>query len=98
MDVAKELVSGKLEIPENSLKDLKNEEGVVIDIEGRKVGAYKDNKGEVYLVDTTCSHLGCELKWNDAEKSWDCPCHGSRFTYTGEVIQGPAVKNLQRLN
>ncbi|HOQ16892.1 MAG TPA: FAD-dependent oxidoreductase [Defluviitaleaceae bacterium] len=98
LDVAKELVSGKLEIPENSLKDLKNEEGVVIDIEGRKVGAYKDNKGEVYLVDTTCSHLGCELKWNDAEKSWDCPCHGSRFTYTGEVIQGPAVKNLQRLN
>ena len=98
LDVAQELISGKLEVPENTLKDLKEEQGVIIDIEGRKIGAYKDSKGEIYLVDTTCSHLGCELKWNNAEKSWDCPCHGSRFTYTGEVIDGPAIKALKRLN
>lgn len=97
LDVAQEFVSGKLEDPENTLKELKKEEGITIEIEGRKIGVYKDKNEEIYLVDKTCSHLGCELKWNDAEKSWDCPCHGSRFTYTGEVIEGPAVNSLKRL-
>lgn len=96
-DVAQEFLTGKLSIPQDTLKDLKEEEGIVIEIEGRRIGAYKDKNQEIYLVDTTCSHLGCELSWNDAEKTWDCPCHGSRFTYTGEVIEGPAVKSLQRL-
>lgn len=96
-DVAKELISGKLDIPRDTLNDIKEEEGTTIEIGGRRIGAYKDKNGKVYLVDTTCTHLGCELKWNDAEKSWDCPCHGSRFTYTGEVLDGPAVKPLQRL-
>jgi len=96
-DVAKELISGKLEIPEDTLRDLKEEEGSAIEIEGRRIGAYKDDKDEIHLVDPTCSHMGCELKWNDAEKTWDCPCHGSRFTYTGEVIEGPAVNSLKRI-
>ena len=47
------------------------------------------------MVDTTCTHLGCELSWNDAEKSWDCPCHGSRFTYEGEIVEGPAINKIQ---
>jgi len=41
---------------------------------------------ELHIVDITCTHLGCELKWNSAEKSWDCPCHGLRFTFEGDII------------
>ncbi|EPY2283359.1 FAD-dependent oxidoreductase [Clostridium sporogenes] len=93
IDVAKELVKGKLQGAPNTL-DLNNDEGKVVTIDGRKYGAYKDNTGNIHLVDNTCTHLGCELKWNDAEKSWDCPCHGSRFSYEGDIIEGPAVHKL----
>lgn len=59
------------------------------------MGVYRDEKGQLHTVDTTCTHMGCELKWNDAEKSWDCPCHGSRFNYEGEIVEGPAINDLQ---
>src|SRR5690606_35000629 len=82
-------------IPKKSLKELAHGEGAVIDIKGERKGAYKDENGEIYIVDTTCTHIGCELVWNDGERTWDCPCHGSRFSYTGEVIEGPAEKPLR---
>ena len=49
---------------------------------------------ELHIVNTTCTHMGCELNWNSAESSWDCPCHGSRFSYEGEILEGPAIKAL----
>jgi len=48
--------------------------------------------GMIHAMSLTCTHMGCSLKWNPAETSWDCPCHGSRFTRTGEVIEGPAIQ------
>ncbi|WP_251859670.1 FAD-dependent oxidoreductase [Clostridium sp. Marseille-Q2269] len=93
IDVAKELIKGKLGSAPNNVH-LNNDEGKVVTIQGRKYGAYKDNMGTIHLVDNTCTHLGCELKWNDAEKSWDCPCHGSRFSYEGDIIEGPAINKL----
>jgi Rieske Fe-S protein len=65
---------------------------------GKRAGAYRDEEGKLYLVDTSCTHLGCETEWNHAEKTWDCPCHGSRYSISGDVIEGPAVKPLTNLS
>ncbi|MGI6065750.1 MAG: FAD-dependent oxidoreductase [Bacillota bacterium] len=96
LNVAEQLVKGKLSsLPEDI--DIKPGEGKVIEANGQRAGAYRDEKGTLHLVDTTCTHLGCELSWNSAERSWDCPCHGSRFTYEGEIIEGPTVKPLKKI-
>ena len=95
-NVVSHLIIGKLEIPQKSIHHLANDEGAVIDIDGHRKGAYKDKEGMLHIVDTTCTHMGCEVKWNNGERSWDCPCHGSRFSYTGEVLEGPAEKPLQK--
>lgn len=92
-NVAEKLIEGKLSpIP----KDISIDpgEGKVIKIDGHRAGAYRDGKGELHIVDTTCTHMGCELNWNAAESSWDCPCHGSRFSADGKVIEGPAIRDL----
>jgi Rieske Fe-S protein len=93
LDVAKELLIGKIKFGENKI-DIKCGEGKVIKLQGEKYGVYKDEKEKLHIVDITCTHVGCELKWNDAEKSWDCPCHGSRFTYDGDILEGPATHKL----
>jgi len=69
-------------------------EGRIVKYDGDIVGAYKDETGEVFTIIPKCPHLGCRLKFNQAEKTWDCPCHASRFTYKGEIIDSPAVKKL----
>lgn len=92
-DVAANLVSGKLKPVVHDIS-IGNGEAAHVELEGQKMGVFRDEKGQLHTVDTTCPHMGCELKWNDAERSWDCPCHGSRFTYEGEIINGPAVHEL----
>lgn len=88
------LVLKKFELPEREQASLKNEEGKIIEIEGEKVGAYKDKEGRIYTIVPKCAHLGCELSWNNLDKTWDCPCHGSRYDYTGKMLYGPTVKDL----
>lgn len=95
--VAKELVTGKLKRPSKTVEDLAKDEGSLVKVGKKKAGGYRDEYGQVHLVDTACTHMGCDVKWNDAERSWDCPCHGSRFSYTGEVLNGPAVKPLKKI-
>lgn len=94
LKVAEHLIDGKIS-PLPDKIELNLGEAKVVKIKGERIGAYKDEEGKIHLVNTTCTHMGCELNWNAAEKSWDCPCHGSRFTYTGEIIEGPAVKPLR---
>jgi len=93
LNIAKELAEGKLSrVPDNV--ETKPGEGKIIEADGQKTGAYRDEQGTLHLSNITCTHMGCELNWNSAEKSWDCPCHGSRFSYEGEIIEGPAVSPL----
>ncbi|WP_085508601.1 FAD-dependent oxidoreductase [Thalassobacillus devorans] len=98
-DVAKEFVKGKLPTKDKKeLRDLRFDEGAIVKVDGKRAGAYKDKSGKVSLVDTTCTHMGCDLAWNNSERSWDCPCHGSRFTVEGNVIEGPATKPLEKIS
>ena len=94
-EVATSWTVEKLKIPEEKLQDIKKGEGGLIEFEDKKVGAYRDEGGKVYLVKPVCSHLGCELTWNNLEKTWDCPCHGSRFNYKGKSIYDPSIKDLE---
>src|ERR671910_1948400 len=80
----------------SSLENLKERQGIVL--EEKKMAAYKDHKGQLHTYSAICTHLGCIVTWNNLEKSFDCPCHGSRFSPTGKVINGPAntaLKNEQ---
>ena len=81
----------------NSLAALGRNEGKILELNGRKVAAYRDAGGKFSLCSPVCTHLKCIVGWNDAERTWDCPCHGSRFKPTGEVISGPAEEALEKL-
>ncbi|GIN88581.1 (2Fe-2S)-binding protein [Heyndrickxia sporothermodurans] len=98
LDVAKHLIEGKLEYPLRDVRDLQNDEGSVVNVNGKRAGAYRDEEGKLFVVDTTCTHLGCEIEWNSGDRTWDCPCHGSRFSIVGDVIEGPAESPLEKIN
>src|SRR5699024_3481419 len=94
-NVVGHLIKGKIAVTSKKPEDLTNDEGAVITINGHRKGAYKDTDRKLYIVDTTCTLVGCVVEWNSGERTWDCPCHVSRFSYKGEVIEGPAEKPLQ---
>jgi Rieske Fe-S protein len=98
----KEFLGGWLQYMKNSpkhadkimLSDIKPGQAKIIEMEKEKFGAYRDADNALHIVSATCTHLGCVIRWNNDEKSWDCPCHGSRFTPEGKVLNGPAIKDL----
>jgi Rieske Fe-S protein len=71
-------------------------EGKVVEFDGQKVGVYRDGEGRVTTLDPTCMHMACTVAWNNAEETWDCPCHGSRYDAGGRVIESPTVRDLKR--
>ena len=77
--------------------DVKSGEGKIVLAGGRKVAVHRDDGGALHAVSPVCTHMKCDVGWNAAEKTWDCPCHGSRFGIDGDVINGPATKNLERI-
>lgn len=73
-------------------------EARVVKYEGHTLALYKDEDGIVHTVNSACTHIKCTVAWNSAEKSWDCPCHGSRFSPDGEMLTAPARKDLEVIN
>lgn len=82
----------------DSVEAVQRGEGRILSLNGRKVAAYRSDEGKVTLCSPVCTHLQCVVAWNNAERTWDCPCHGSRFKPTGEVISGPAEEPLPPLD
>lgn len=77
------------------LDEVQPGEGRLIKTGGKKLAVYRDEQGKVTVLSATCTHLGCDVHWNDAERTWDCACHGSRFRLDGSVVEGPAIKPLK---
>ncbi len=80
------------------LGEIAHGEAKVVKYEGNSIALYKDEKGGLHAVNPACSHINCIVGWNSAEKTWDCPCHGSRFSMDGEVLTAPARKDLEKIN
>jgi glycine/D-amino acid oxidase-like deaminating enzyme/nitrite reductase/ring-hydroxylating ferredoxin subunit len=97
-DVVKHFVADRIIADVNELGEIPSGEGRIIQMDGEKLAVARDEAGELHAVSPVCTHLKCFVKWNGSEKSWDCPCHGSRYDMKGEVLTGPAVKNLDKKN
>jgi len=92
--IEKVLPKEKLNDPE----ELKNGESKIITDNTKTIAVFKDENGEIHAVNPSCTHLNCTVAWNTAEKTWECPCHGSRFNEDGEMVTAPARKDLQKIN
>ena len=77
-----------------SLRELGRGKGQILELKGKRVAAWRSDAGTVTLLSPICTHMGCVVDWNDAESTWDCPCHGSRFKPNGDVLAGPAESPL----
>jgi glycine/D-amino acid oxidase-like deaminating enzyme/nitrite reductase/ring-hydroxylating ferredoxin subunit len=95
LDVGKRFVADRIRTwRPRPVEELAPGEGDIVGLDGDPVAAFRDDDGTLHAVAASCTHLGCRLAFNTAERSWDCPCHGSRFDVDGHVLQGPAIKDL----
>jgi glycine/D-amino acid oxidase-like deaminating enzyme/nitrite reductase/ring-hydroxylating ferredoxin subunit len=80
---------------EEAAEKIKSGEGALVREGAKKIAAYRDDDGTLHKFSAVCPHLGCVVHWDGAEKTWDCPCHGSRFDALGRVLNGPAISDLE---
>jgi len=97
-EVAGHLVGGYMARKPHSFAKLAPGEAAILKIDDDNVACYRDGDGRLHAVSAVCTHMGCIVGWNETDRSWDCPCHGSRFDLDGEVIHGPAVTALAPAN
>ncbi|MCF1592039.1 Rieske 2Fe-2S domain-containing protein [Streptomyces muensis] len=99
-DVARHFVGDRLQhLPgpsAGSVDDIAPGDGAIVHVAGKRCAVHRDEGGTVHAVSAKCTHLGCLVAFNRAERTWECPCHGSRFDPDGRVVQGPAVRPLER--
>lgn len=98
-DVVRHFVADRLSTEAlDSFADLGKEEGRVVKYQERQVAIYKDEKGKITALHPVCPHAGCIVQWNRAEKSWDCPCHGARYSTEGTLLTGPSTSGLKKID
>ena len=93
----KHFIQGRVQKPTRSINDLRPGEGAIVELNGKKVAACKNEQQQVTTLSPICTHLGCVVGWNSSDKTWDCPCHGSRYNADGTVKRGPAKKSLKKI-
>jgi Rieske Fe-S protein len=91
---AAHLIGGYVRRKPHDLASVGAGEGAVLKVDGHNVAAYRDEAGTLHACSAVCTHMGCIVGWNETDRTWDCPCHGSRFALDGSVIHGPAVSPL----
>jgi Rieske Fe-S protein len=91
-------ICDRMKVEEGDPATLAPGTGKVLEHEGERIAAFRDAQGNLTRCSAVCPHLGCIVAWNEAERTWDCPCHGSRFLATGELLAGPAEKGLEPLS
>lgn len=94
-ETTKNFIAQKVYMPSEKAEHIEKGHGGIVEFKKEKVGVYRDNEGDLHFVTTKCPHLGCELKWNPDELTWDCPCHGSNFDYKGNLLNSPSIKELK---
>lgn len=92
--ISKSLLKEHMKIPHDRLRDIDVGKAGVINDDGERYGVYRESEDKYYFITTKCPHLGCSLEWNQNELTWDCPCHGSRFDYKGNIINNPATRDV----
>jgi glycine/D-amino acid oxidase-like deaminating enzyme/nitrite reductase/ring-hydroxylating ferredoxin subunit len=97
-DFPKRLLLDRLPATTRDVAEILPGQGELVGEGGKKVAVYRGEDGTVHRLSPVCPHMGCHVQWNQEATSWDCPCHGSRFEATGEVIHGPATRALSRLD
>ncbi|GCC50450.1 FAD-dependent oxidoreductase [Chryseotalea sanaruensis] len=98
-DVVKQLMSKALSLYEDkNFESIPPGEGKVLKIDNHPIGVYSDGVDSIHIVSAVCTHMKCIVKWNTAEKSWDCPCHGARYSIQGKVLNGPADHDLEYIH
>ena len=100
IDFAKNIAADRIaqaDIAADRTFDVKSGDGKIVLAGGRKVALHRDDGGALHALSPVCTHMKCDVGWNGAEKTWDCPCHGSRFGIDGDVINGPATKPLEQV-
>ena len=96
LETARKFQKGEISWPSDvKIPDLSRGEARVIGNGKEKFSVYLDEEGHMHRLQAVCNHRGCTLVWNTAEKTWDCPCHGSRYNYEGQVIHAPALIDLR---
>lgn len=97
LQAAKGLTRRIFEQPTAQMDALPSGHGGIVEVNGEKTGVFKDETGQIFAVSVRCPHMGCQLEWNPDERSWDCPCHGSRFDYRGALLDNPAQTPLDAI-